>query len=217
MIGFPEKNPMTSEDDKNMKQNILVGSIIAVTILISLSFTSVIGYITIKSDPMSSSPLFNVRINKAIGEESKVIFRQYFSEGSTLWFPKCDDEAILTQKIVDSISKMDDETFEKSIAFLINSILGDKRFFRLNSDGIREAFYLLRNNDKSMPLFEVDTGNTIFGYDCTIRWPFCIIKYIFELIGILIIWCFGPPTIGFTSCACGPTAFNCPRTLQKLL
>jgi len=48
----------------------LVGSIIAVAVLISVSFTSVVGYNIVKSDVKASS-IFNIRTNRTIDEESK--------------------------------------------------------------------------------------------------------------------------------------------------
>ena len=51
-----------------MEKRILIGSIIAVVILILLSFTSAIGYRSIESD-VKVSPLFNIRSSKAIGKE----------------------------------------------------------------------------------------------------------------------------------------------------
>ena len=55
-----------------MKKKILIGSIIAVIILVLVSFTGVVGYQTIESSAIArASPLFTVRTNSAIGEESK--------------------------------------------------------------------------------------------------------------------------------------------------
>ena len=53
-----------------MNKKILIGSIIAVTILIGVSFTSVVGYRSVASD-VKASPLFNIRTSRAIDEEEK--------------------------------------------------------------------------------------------------------------------------------------------------
>ena len=97
-----------------MKKKILIGSIIAVVILVLVSFTSVVGYNSVKSN-VKTSPLFKVRTNRAIGEESKDITCMFVGKGITLLFPKRDDKSVLTQKVVDRINRMDDKTFERFI------------------------------------------------------------------------------------------------------
>ena len=55
-----------------MNKKILIGNIIAVAILVLVSFTGVIGYQTTKSSTIArASPLFAVRSNRAIDEERK--------------------------------------------------------------------------------------------------------------------------------------------------
>ena len=48
-----------------MKKKIIIGSIIAVAILVGVSLTSVVGYKRVESD-FRESPLFNVRSERAI-------------------------------------------------------------------------------------------------------------------------------------------------------
>ena len=128
-----------------MNKKILIGSIIAVVILVLVSFTGVVGYQTSKSSTIAkASPLFKVRTNRAIGEESKDIACKYVGKGNTLPFPKRDDNALLTQKVVDRISKMDDETFEKLVGYIINHARMDKRLNGVKPDKIKEALNLLR-------------------------------------------------------------------------
>ena len=88
-----------------MKNKILIGSIIAVTILILMSFTGVVGHQTTSSTIAKASPLFTVRSNRAIGEESKVIDCNYVSKGNKLSFPNLNDRTISINKIVDSEEK----------------------------------------------------------------------------------------------------------------
>jgi hypothetical protein len=59
-----------------MNNKILTGSIIAVAILILVSFTSVVGYSSVESDG-KSSPLFNVRSSRAIDKNGKVFTTDY--------------------------------------------------------------------------------------------------------------------------------------------
>ena len=53
-----------------MNKKILIGSIIAVAILIGISFISVVGYNSVESNA-KASPLFNIRTQRAIDGERK--------------------------------------------------------------------------------------------------------------------------------------------------
>ncbi|UCF12237.1 MAG: hypothetical protein JSW06_09370 [Thermoplasmatales archaeon] len=156
-----------------MKKKILIGSIIAVVILILVSFAGVVGYQTTKSSTIvRASPLFNIRTNRAIDEESKDLTCEYIGIGNTLPFPERDDKSVLTQKVVNRIRLMDDETLERFIAYLINNARKDKRLNDINPDRIRESLYQVRNSNKPVPIFEDDTANTIIPYTacCTINY-----------------------------------------------
>ena len=144
-----------------MNKKIIISSIIAVAILIGISFTSVVGYSSVRSTTGKESPLFNIRTNSAIGEESKILTSNYVGRGNTLHFPKRNDKAVMVQKVVDTIRKMDDKTLEKFISSLISYIKKDNRFNGIKSDEIREAIYLLRNSDESIPIYESDSNNNL--------------------------------------------------------
>ena len=56
-----------------MEYRILLGSIIAVVILVLVSFTGVVGYQTTKSSVIAkASPLFSIRSKRAIGQEQRI-------------------------------------------------------------------------------------------------------------------------------------------------
>lgn len=74
---------------------------------------------------------------------------------------------------------MDDETFKEFITLLINYIKRDGRFNGDNPDEIREALYRLRDNDKSIPIFDVNKNKldplTHGSCDFTVYWFECIL------------------------------------------
>ena len=104
-----------------MNNKILLGSIIAVVILVLVSFTGVVGYQTTKSSTIAkASPLFSVRSKRAIDEESRDLTCDYVGKGeeNIISIPKRDERTILIQKVIELISKMDDKEFNEFIAFL---------------------------------------------------------------------------------------------------
>ena len=94
-----------------MNKKILISSIMAVAVLIGVSFTSVVGYRSVTSD-VNVSPLFNIRTNRAIDEEGEDLRCEYVGKGEeiNILILKIDDKIALFQKVMDKISKMDDET-----------------------------------------------------------------------------------------------------------
>ncbi len=107
-----------------MNNKILIGSIIAVVILILVSFTGVVGYQTTSSTIARASPLFSVRSTRAIDEESRGLTCDYVGKGEEnfLSIPKRDGRTALVQKFIDRISKMGDEAFDKLIGLVINRL-----------------------------------------------------------------------------------------------
>jgi len=59
-----------------MNKKILIGSIIAVAILVGVSLTSVVGYQSVESN-FKESPLFNVRSNRAIEKDGSIVTYNY--------------------------------------------------------------------------------------------------------------------------------------------
>jgi hypothetical protein len=97
-----------------MNKKILIGVIIAITILIGVSFTSVVGYRSVESG-VNASPLFNIRTNRAIDEEWEDLNCAYVGKGDVvnLLIPNRDDEKEKIRKIIEIIQKMDEESFNK--------------------------------------------------------------------------------------------------------
>ncbi|UCD13639.1 MAG: hypothetical protein JSW60_08795 [Thermoplasmatales archaeon] len=104
-----------------MKKKILIGSIMAFAILIGVSFTSVVGFQSVKSD-VKASPLFTVRSKRAIDEESKDLTCDYIGKRTPtlLPIPKRDSRIEMVQEFIDSIQKMDNKAFNRFVNFLIN-------------------------------------------------------------------------------------------------
>ena len=106
-----------------MNDKILIGSIIAVSLLIGVSFTSVVGNNSIESD-MKDSPLFNIRSSRAIDEESKDIACDYVGKGeeSVLYIPKRDSGTALHQKFIEIIKQLDEDQLKQLIDFVNKQI-----------------------------------------------------------------------------------------------
>jgi hypothetical protein len=164
---------------KNMNKKILLGSILSVVILILVSFTSVVGYNSVDSD-VKASPLFNVRSSRAIDEKSEELRCEYVGKGygSNLLIPNRDNKAAIIQEVIERISKMDDESYNKFVNSLINRFQQNDNFKEWNDNDVIFALYQLRDtskiNDINFGFNNKDkTWRENFIY--TICWtPFCI-------------------------------------------
>lgn len=137
-----------------MNKKILIGSIIALCILISISFTSVVGYRSVVSD-VNVSPLFNIRSSRAIDEENRDFSCEYVGKGeeSVLSIPKRIERLKLAQMVIDIIGRMDSKTYNKFIKTAINHLkqnnidnhepmkqINDKIFHKIENDYMGETF-----------------------------------------------------------------------------
>lgn len=162
-----------------MNNKILIGSIIAVSILVGLSLTSVVGYQGVEYS-LKESPLFNVRSGRAINEDSGEFFYDYVGNGNTsnLLIPDRDKEEVSMQRLIDKIIKMDDETFNQLINLIINKVKQDNKFKNEIDETAMIDLFKLRNNPQIINK-NYDKQDTTFEPIPTICWfPFCFILYI---------------------------------------
>jgi len=162
-----------------MNKKILIGSIIAVAILVLVSFTGVVGYQTTKSSTIArASPLFTVRSSRAIDEESKEITCDYVGKGEeiTIPLPVRNNREVLLEKIKDKISKMDGEEFNRFKNLIIDELHKSNVFKGIDiNNGMRE---------------QLVTGFPIPGVcdDWTVDYPIiCFLDNLYDLIIIFII------------------------------
>jgi hypothetical protein len=131
----------------NMNKKILIGSIIAVAVLIGVSFTSVVGYRSVASD-VKASPLFNIRSIRAIDEESEDFTFEYVGKGevSIIPLPTRDNETILIQQAINGIRKMNEGEFNQFVLFTINKLICENEINEKDIPQIKNLLILLKNN-----------------------------------------------------------------------
>jgi len=170
---------------KNMNKQILIGSIIAVAILIGVSFSSVVGYRSVASD-VKASPLFNIRSSRAIDEESGDLSCEYvgMEDNINLLIPIRDNKAELTRKILERIKTMDDKTFNKLISSLIYDIKNNNRFRNVNINDVVTFFIQFKDNlEKNSIDYNTNNGNFTLYDTPTLCWfPGCVMLWIYAII-----------------------------------
>jgi hypothetical protein len=181
-----------------MNRKILFGSIIALCILVGVSFTSAVGYRSIASD-VKASPLFNIRSSRAIDEESGDFTTDYVGNGHTinLIIPDKDDEKEKMRNTIGIIQELDDDSYNKFVDYVVNKILTNNDFKDVKIDDLILAFKEIRNNEELILLDNANVnGMYTLRYDFvpTICWfpgcvpiaiiliPFYILLYILGLI-----------------------------------
>jgi len=157
-----------------------IASIFA-TLMLTVPLTSVVGASDIDEDSVRASPLFNVRIKRAIDEESKDFSYSYIGKGeeSVLSIPKRNSETVLIQKFTNSISKMDGTIFKRLLNLLIEQIQEKNEHEDINE--VINTVHQIRNNPQTIILDETNDNISSFTFEFTptICWfPGCFLYYI---------------------------------------
>jgi len=135
-----------------MKKKILTLSLVAVAILILVSFTGVVGYQTTKSSTIATaSPLFTVRSSRAIDEESKDFTCDYVGKGeeNEVLFPLRDRELSFIYLAIKKLDKMDVEMiksrFQQNNLLYLEKLIGNE-----NLNELMDSLYQIRKNPKEI-------------------------------------------------------------------
>jgi len=198
-----------------MNTKILLGSIGAVTILILVSFTNVIGVQSTTSGSVNESPLFRIRTQNAIhkNEENKII-SEYLGKGknSDIMISKRGDTLEKVQEVINRIKLMDDDTFNKFVNTVVYEMSRQEKNYALDVNKIAYELYQLRTTSKTFDGKEADSNDDkTWRVTPTLCWfPGCIllesIAFILLMIFLLIFFYFNPTVM------C--TLYECPLLYQ---
>ena len=130
-----------------MNKKILIGSIIAVAILIGVSFTSVVGYNSVTSD-VKASPLFTIRTSRAIDRESKDLTCDYVGKGrgTVIPIPMRDNKNIQIHKVIKTIREMDETSLNRFMVLIINRMYDSNIYENKDKTEIINLFHYLKDN-----------------------------------------------------------------------
>jgi len=195
-----------------MNKKILIGNIIAVTILIGVSFTSVVGYNSVEYN-IGVSPLFNIRSSRAIDEARQNLSCKYVGKGekNSILFPTRNGELSLIYKVIKKINQIGNNFIGLNIQ-QANLIYFDKEInnknFQVNVNNLDQI--LQNNKDITHHLYDE--------FDNPIIKPFTIYRPIYLLIVLIFILIFGF-YLSFISLYAGVTCDPCcfiydPKTFR---
>ena len=125
----------------------LIGvSLCAVVLLVLASLSNVVGYQSVKSTVVNDSPLYKTRTQRATNQQTNSITSQYLGKGkgNLLRFPMRDNQIEILNKVIESIKKMDDETFERFTQLCIQKTRRDNTFIDTDPREIKQILYALR-------------------------------------------------------------------------
>lgn len=145
-----------------MKNEWFVKSLVlGVVLLFIVSFFNVVGYQSMKSSVVNISPLFQTRTQRAINQQQNIITYNYLGKGKeTLWqFPMRDNTTEQLKKAIDTISKMDDKTFEKFTELCVQRIRLDDNFKDMNPNEIVQMLRKVRMQPELIITMVISRGN----------------------------------------------------------
>lgn len=128
-----------------MNKHIILVYIIVVALLISVVFTSVVGYRS-EEPNMNASPLFSIRTQRAIEEESKDVICDYFGNGKLpmIPIPTRKNKTISIQNIINRIKSFDDRNFNLFVDFILSHLCENN----MDNKEIISKIYMYKNNYK---------------------------------------------------------------------
>ncbi|GAI06021.1 unnamed protein product, partial [marine sediment metagenome] len=111
-------------------------------IIVLVSFTTVVGFQSVKSTSAINSPLFSVRSKRTIDEDSKDLACDYIGKGkpTPIMTTKGDSRTALLQKVANVIKRMDDKTFNCFLDLVTNRL---QQKPNVNDETISEIVTLL--------------------------------------------------------------------------
>jgi len=124
-----------------------------------VSFTNVIGVQSTTSDSLNESPLFSIRTKRAINQEKIEPFIFNYlgkKEGIKLQFPLRDNRALMIQKTIDVIKKMDEKEFIRFQNLIIAHPYDDKN---MNTTNLIFILKQIRSKTKEINIYLLDEKN----------------------------------------------------------
>jgi len=167
-----------------MNKKILIGSIIAVAILVGVSLTSVLGYQSVESN-FRESPLFNVRSGRAIEKDSNDLSYYYFGKDNkiTLPFTEQDSDKTSIQKAVRWINNMSNDEFYRTIILVIDKAIKDNIIESEQIPIVISILFSIKEKPTSYSFFKTPATSCFCSYGGLSCSPFC---YKFPILGKLI-------------------------------
>ena len=204
-----------------MKKKILIGSIIAVVILTLVSFTSVVGFQSVKSNSAIASPLFGVRTNRAINKEQDAVTSDYIGKGKDvgIFLFHRNDNIVLVQKLIKRINEMNDCEITNLLRLIKKQLPNNNMIKNLDREKLINALNKIKNkpyklNELQDNLDDYNNQDTPVYYTIGEPWyPGCFLEFISLLIYgmiaiilfiIIILYEITHPTAVFT---CSPGSF----------
>ncbi len=145
-----------------MNKKILIGSVIAVVILVLVSFTSVVGYSSVKSNSAINSPLFSIRTQRAIDKEIKDFTCDYVGKGKEIkiHLPERTYKSELVEKFVNSIKMMDDKSFDRFVDLIIEHLHDKDGFQGYTTEEIVLSLHQLKFNPSKIKRDVIESKQT---------------------------------------------------------
>jgi len=172
-------------------------SICAVVLLVLASLSNVVGYQSTKSTVVNDSPLFKTRTQRATNQQQNILTSQYLGKGNgnLLRFPLRDNQIETLKKVIESIKKMDDGTFERFTQLCIQKTRQDITLSDIDPNEIKQMLQILRTQPDRINLNQIrnnfnTTSPTIYEYSICNWIPGCVIYHAFTTIFLILILIF---------------------------
>ncbi len=169
-------------------KSFILGSCLAVVVLVLASLSPAVGFRTVKSSFVKDSPLFNVRTKRAIGEEQEGLAADYIGKGKEngIFFPIRDKNSFQIYRIIQRMSQMNDGTRWFTTLQLNREYL-DKLITNEELHKILNRLPQIKGNPQEIMNMLIDESDDLLIGGWTIFNPVCLI-IIFGLLFLFEVW-----------------------------
>jgi hypothetical protein len=192
-----------------MEQKLLLcGSIIAVVVLVLAGLSPVVSFTTANSSAVSS-PLFQVRTQRAVEQDSSGLNCAYIGQGDTFLLPRRDSNIKKLQLVVERIQGMDDDTFNWFVEQVAYRYQIHRNEMKTSFNEMITVLYQIRDNPEVLYEFEKDWYLSINGPPRLCQFISNIVFILVSWIGFFMAFLFYTILIGHGNCE---SAFCVPTT-----
>ncbi len=174
-----------------MKKYLLVGgSITAVLLIVLASFTSVVGYSSGNTTVVVDSPLFKMRVNTFIHKKDEKLESTHIGENREIHIciHPVKRREVQFEKIINYISTLDDENFDKLVRYLEGEISNVNSHSEFDSN---EVLRYIRDNPQILKhMYSKVEGKDASPEASTIgNWvPLCLLESLLRILFAIILF-----------------------------
>jgi hypothetical protein len=144
---------------KALNTKVILGNIGAVILIVLSSLNPVLGNQDTKKGSAITSPLFRIRIDRAVDTEEETVLQRRFigmGEDNKIVFKSQHLESEIFIQVMYTVCTMNDESYKKFVELSVNKLLQEDSITENDVPKLKELFLYFRENPNQIEKFPLD-------------------------------------------------------------